>query len=87
MENKSLEADYQLDCVGLCCPVPLVKLSASMSQLMQGQKLELLGDDQSTQQDLIHWCKSTGNRLISLQTKPDKSFSALIEKKTPQAGS
>jgi len=61
METK---IDQTLDCKGLSCPMPMMKLAKAMKGLKSGQVLEMLGTDPGTKSDLPNWCNKTGNTLL-----------------------
>ncbi len=56
--------DQTLDCKGLSCPMPMMKLAKAMKGLKSGQVLEMLGTDPGTKSDLPKWCEKTGNTLL-----------------------
>ncbi len=64
-----MENDYTLDCKGLSCPMPIVKLAQKIKELQSGQVLEMLADDIGAKEDVPAWCRRTGNELISSEEK------------------
>lgn len=62
-----MKADETLDCVGLYCPMPIVKTAKKMKELKAGQILEVLSDDKGIKQDMPSWCKTTGNEFLGIQ--------------------
>lgn len=62
-----MEADATLDCLGLFCPVPIVKTSERFKQLKIGQVLEVVADDPGIKTDMPAWCKNTGNEFLSIE--------------------
>lgn len=62
-----MESDVKLDCKGLSCPMPIVKLAQKMKELKPNQVLELLADDIGAKGDVPAWCKRTGNELIGTE--------------------
>ncbi len=65
MVNK----DETLDCLGLMCPAPIVKLSKKIKQMESGKILELLADDEGALEDVPAWCRKTGNELLDTITE------------------
>jgi tRNA 2-thiouridine synthesizing protein A len=59
-----MEKDETLDCKGLMCPMPIVKLAKKMKELPVGKVLELISDDIGSKEDIPAWCKRTGNQLL-----------------------
>ena len=70
-------ADHFLDCKGLVCPMPIVKITKKTKEMSSGQTLEVLANDKAFEPDVNAWCNRTGNTLDSL-TESDGVFTALI---------
>ena len=62
-----MKADESLDCVGLYCPMPIVKTADRIKQLKQGQVLEVVADDKGIKQDMPAWCQTTGNEFLGVE--------------------
>lgn len=78
MEKK---IDETLDCKGLSCPMPMMKLAKAMKKLKSEQVLEMLGTDPGTKSDLPRWCEKTGNTLLEEGELDGGVFRFLIQKK------
>jgi tRNA 2-thiouridine synthesizing protein A len=78
METK---ADMTLDCKGLSCPMPMMKLAKAMKDLKAGEVLEMLGTDPGTKSDLPKWCEKTGNEMLQENALEGGVFRFLIRKK------
>jgi tRNA 2-thiouridine synthesizing protein A len=59
-----MEIKQTLDCKGLSCPMPMMKLAKAMKELSSGDVLEMLGTDPGTKSDMPNWCGKTGNQLL-----------------------
>ena len=59
-----VEIDHTLDCKGLSCPMPIVKLNSAIKKIDVGQVLEMLGTDPGSKGDVPLWCKRKGNELL-----------------------
>lgn len=64
-----MKADHTLDCIGLYCPMPIVKTAQKFKELKQGDVLEIVADDKGIKQDMPAWCKSTGNECLGMEDK------------------
>ncbi len=62
-----MKADHSLDCVGLYCPMPIVKTAEKIKELKAGEVLEVVADDKGIKQDMPAWCQSTGNEFLGLE--------------------
>ncbi len=59
-----IKPDEVLDCRGLSCPMPILKVKKAMANMSAGQVLEVLGTDPGTRNDLPAWAKRTGNEYL-----------------------
>ncbi|MFC2011219.1 sulfurtransferase TusA family protein [Chloroflexota bacterium] len=64
-----MKADQSLDCVGLYCPMPIVKTAERIKQLKEGEVLEVVADDKGITKDMPAWCKATGNEFLGVEEK------------------
>jgi tRNA 2-thiouridine synthesizing protein A len=62
-----MKADQSLDCVGLYCPMPIVKTAEKMKELKKGQVLEIVADDKGIKQDMPAWAGTTGNEFLGVE--------------------
>lgn len=74
------EAPVQtLDCIGLQCPLPVIKTAQAIKEIPMGEVLELLASDPGVEPDMTAWTKRTGNELVSIE-KMDQIYRVLIRK-------
>jgi len=62
-----MKADKTLDCVGLYCPMPIVKTSEKLRELKPGEVLEVIADDKGIKQDMPAWCRATGHEFLGME--------------------
>ena len=62
-----MKADSSLDCVGLYCPMPIVKTAAKMKELKTGEVLEVVADDKGIKKDMPAWSQSTGHEFLGVE--------------------
>ncbi|KGR77957.1 sulfurtransferase TusA family protein [Ureibacillus sinduriensis] len=67
----SIKADVQLDAKGLACPMPIVKTKKAMSNLADGQILEVQATDKGSLADLKAWSESVGHQYIGTVVEND----------------
>ena len=72
-------ADLKLDCVGLFCPMPILKTRDAMRRLEPGQVLEMTSDDPASEADVRSWTTRTGNELMEID-RNGATFRFLIRK-------
>jgi tRNA 2-thiouridine synthesizing protein A len=63
---QRLSADRILDCLGLFCPMPIVKTREALREMVVGQLLEMLSDDPASDADMRSWTRRTGNELLDI---------------------
>ncbi len=61
-----IKPDKQIDCLGLFCPIPIVKAREAIRELAVGQVLEMLSDDPASEADMKSWSKRTGHELLEI---------------------
>lgn len=71
---------HKLDCVGLYCPAPVMNARETIEKLAPGEMMEVVADDQATQEDIPRWAKRTGHTLLKAWKEEDE-FHYLIQKK------
>jgi TusA-related sulfurtransferase len=59
-------ADKQIDCIGLFCPMPIVKTREAIREMVTGQVLEMLSDDPASEPDMRSWAQNTGHELLEV---------------------
>ena len=59
-------ADRKLDCVGLFCPLPILKTRDAMKVMTVGQVLEMTSDDPASEADMKSWTTRTGHELMEI---------------------
>lgn len=76
-----MEIKETLDCKGLSCPMPMMKLAKAIKGLNSGEVLEMIGTDPGTKSDIPKWCDKTGNVLLEEGEADGSAFRFLIQKK------
>ncbi len=72
----------KINACGLQCPGPVIQVKQAMDRMEPGDRLEMDATDAGFTRDAEAWCKTTGNRLISV--KEDKGvYSVVLEKGRP----
>jgi len=75
----SVKADRQLNCLGMFCPMPVIKTKVELEKMPVGQTLEIIADDPAAEPDLQSLARSTGQEILSIEKK-GKEIHALIKK-------
>ncbi len=80
IEERKIEVASTVDAVGLFCPMPIAHLQLELEGLNSNQVVEVLADDSGFGDDVVHWCKETSNKLLSLTKNEEDIFVAYVEK-------
>lgn len=75
----SLTVDLKIDCLGLFCPMPILKTRDAMQQMAVGQVLEMTSDDPASEADMLSWSARTGHELLARE-KNGPVFRFLVRK-------
>jgi len=75
----SIAPDRKIDCVGLFCPMPILKTREAIKQLAPGQVLEMTSDDPASEADMKSWSARTGHVLLDIE-KDGSVFRFLVRK-------
>ena len=71
-------ADTNLECTGLACPMPIVKMTKAMKTMAAGDTLTVTADDPGFEPDVQAWTEAQGHTLESL-TEADGVYTAVIK--------
>ena len=57
--------NVDLDCTGLLCPLPVIKLAKTLPTVALGDTITVLADDPAAATDIPAWCRMRGQELVS----------------------
>lgn len=66
---EDIKATIQVDCSGLQCPGPIMKVFKTMNEISEGDIIEVSATDVGFARDVESWCKRTGNTLLKVDKK------------------
>jgi len=75
-----MKANATIDCLGLYCPMPIIKTSEKIKEMQINDVLEIIADDEGIVEDMPNWCKMTGHEFLSIENKDDE-FKVYVRKK------
>jgi len=61
---EAMKADLLLDCKGILCPMPVIRVSQAIKKIGVGQVIEMLTTDPGSVPDMEAWSKQTGQELL-----------------------
>lgn len=59
-----VNVDVELDCKGMFCPMPIVKLKKTTKTMESGQVLRIVATDPGSEKDVPAWAKKTGAEIM-----------------------
>lgn len=74
-----VKASIRLDCSGMQCPGPIMKVFESMKDLKDGEVIEVSASDPGFSRDIGAWARRTGNTLVANEKRGDE-YVALVRK-------
>ncbi|MEL7649936.1 MAG: FAD-dependent oxidoreductase [Sedimentibacter sp.] len=63
------KATIQVDCSGLQCPGPIMKVYETIKKVDDGDIIEVSATDSGFARDVETWCRRTGNTLLGVEKK------------------
>ncbi len=69
-----------VDCIGLLCPMPVVKTKRALKGIEIGQVIEMVATDPGSVPDMIAWEKQTKHELLLHEEPEEGKFRFLIRK-------
>ncbi|MDX3000151.1 sulfurtransferase TusA family protein [Kribbella solani] len=57
--------NVELDCRGLLCPLPVIKLAKALPAVAVGDTITVLADDPAAATDIPAWCRMRSQELVS----------------------
>lgn len=67
-----MKADQTLDCMGLYCPMPIVRTAEKFKELKTGEVLEVVADDKGIKLDMPAWCEATGHEYLGMEEEGEE---------------
>ncbi|MEG0961655.1 MAG: DsrE/DsrF/DrsH-like family protein, partial [Lachnospiraceae bacterium] len=72
--RKTKEEIRNVDCNGLQCPGPIMKVHESIKEMKEGETLKVCATDMGFARDIEAWCRRTGNTLIKTERKEKENI-------------
>ena len=76
---SAVEIASTLDCKGLVCPLPVIKLSKAIKAAAPGAVIELLATDPGAVADLEAFQRRTGHRVLE-RSESNGTFRFLVKR-------
>jgi tRNA 2-thiouridine synthesizing protein A len=70
-EDGRVDVDAELDCRGVRCPLPIIRLASSIGDVAVGQTLAVVSEDPAARPDVQAWCRMRGQEYVGEDTAAD----------------
>ena len=66
-----MDVDLELDCRGMRCPLPIIRLANHLTDLAVGQCVAVVADDPAARPDVAAWCRMRGQEYVGEEPAED----------------
>jgi TusA-related sulfurtransferase len=66
-----MHADLELDCRGMRCPLPVIRLGNSIGDVAVGETVAVVAEDPAARPDVAAWCRMRGQEYLGEDTAED----------------
>ena len=63
--------DRDLDCLGMICPLPVLRTKKALADMVTGQILKIRATDLGAEFDIPTFAKQTGHELLATEKQDD----------------
>ena len=63
-DDASAAVDLELDCRGMKCPLPVIRLANNIGDVPVGGSLAVVADDPAARPDIPAWCRLRGQAYV-----------------------
>jgi tRNA 2-thiouridine synthesizing protein A len=74
------QIDKELDCMGMICPLPVLRTKKALADMQTGQVLKVVANDRGAEQDIPMFAKQTGNEILASE-KQDETFTFYLKRR------
>ena len=67
----TVHADLELDCRGMRCPLPVIRLGKAIGDVAVGETVAVIAEDPAARPDVAAWCRMRGQEYVGEATAPD----------------
>lgn len=66
-----MDVALELDCRGLRCPLPVIRLANAIADVPVGQTVAAVTEDPAARSDVPAWCRMRRHEFLGEDTAPD----------------
>jgi tRNA 2-thiouridine synthesizing protein A len=75
-----------VDCTGVRCPVPVIRLAQAIREVAPGEVVRLLADDPAALADVPAWCRMRDQELVRVDQADDRVATFDVRRCVPTVG-
>jgi tRNA 2-thiouridine synthesizing protein A/cysteine desulfurase len=66
-----MDADVELDCRGMLCPLPIIRLANNLGDIAVGATMAVVAEDPAARPDIAAWCRMRGQEYLGEDVAED----------------
>lgn len=74
-----MKADLVIDCIGVRCPTPVIRLAKRLGEVEVGQTVAVVADDPAAAVDIPAWCRLRDQEYVGA-TDTDSAPAYLVRR-------
>ena len=78
-----IEADLELDCRGMLCPLPVIELGKRYAEVPLGGLVAVVATDVAARTDVPAWCRMRGQEYVGEDAADDGSPRYVVRRVRP----
>ena len=71
MSDLAPEPRLEVDCRGMRCPLPIIRLANAITDVAVGEILAVVATDPAARADVPAWCRMRGHAYLGERPAPD----------------
>ena len=75
-----MNADLELDCRGMLCPLPVIELGRRIGDVPVGGLVAVTADDVAARTDVPAWCRMRGQEYVGEEPSADGAARYLVRR-------
>jgi tRNA 2-thiouridine synthesizing protein A len=75
-----MDADLEIDCRGLRCPLPVIRLAQRIHEVALGQTVAVAAEDPAARSDVPAWCRMRTQEYLGEDTAADGTPRYLVRR-------
>lgn len=78
--SERVEVDLELDCRGMRCPLPVIRLANNIDEVAVGQTIGVVSEDGAARSDIPAWCRMRKQEYLGEDTVADGTPRYLVRR-------